>query len=351
MNLIMEAKQTPTLIIGDSPQAEHMRAFAKRLGGEDLTVLIQGETGTGKEVMAKEIHKHRQQGGPFVPVNCSAVTETLFESELFGHRKGSFTGAIEDRQGFFESAGDGTIFLDEVGTLPLALQVKLLRVLQDKTFSPVGDRRQVEMRARVVVATNIDLRDAVSRREFREDLFYRLNVIPFVVPPLRERASDIPVLADHFLSQRYRKSKKFTPEAMSAMMCHCWPGNVRELENAVIRSAFLSTREEIGVEHISSCLESQSVKEKVVVSLEKDEEVKEVRQQTSPFLNSDGKFLMVEDLHERYLREVLVCVRGNITKATKIMGISCHTVRNWAEKFGLKHLCRKTRSVKTMFTE
>ena len=203
----------------------------------EATVLITGESGTGKEVVARAVHRHSpRREGPFVAVNCGAIPADLLESELFGHVRGAFTGAVKDRVGRFEAADDGTLFLDEIGELPQALQVKLLRVLQEHAYDRVGESRERRTNARVVAATNADLARAVQQGRFREDLYYRLRVVPIELPPLRDRPEDIEPLARHLLArtaQRYGRVLKLSPEAMRALLGHAWPGNVRELENAL----------------------------------------------------------------------------------------------------------------------
>jgi transcriptional regulator with PAS, ATPase and Fis domain len=207
------------------------------LATNDFPVYISGETGTGKELVAAAIHhESHRSGGPFVPVNCGALPEGLLESELFGHVKGAFSGAIRDKKGRFELAHGGTIFLDEVSELPRPMQVKLLRVLQEGTFERVGGEKTVTVEVRVISASNRDLKREMEKQNFREDLYYRLNVVPVRLPPLRERKNDIPLLADHFLEEasgRGQKSRGLSKEALAAMMNYSWPGNVRELRNAV----------------------------------------------------------------------------------------------------------------------
>ena len=232
-----EREDFPTII----GQSVKIRDVCRRIGSlahSDVTVLIQGESGTGKEIIASAVHAHSQRGrAQFVKVNCAALTETLFESELFGHVKGAFTGAIRDRRGRFKQADGGTIFLDEIGSMSLAGQVKLLRVLQEHEFEPVGSSVTTPVDVRVIAATNSDLAKAVTEGKFREDLYYRLNVFPIFLPALRERKEDIALLTQHFI-QIYSKAsskqvRKLTPEALNLLIEHDWPGNVRELENAI----------------------------------------------------------------------------------------------------------------------
>jgi len=231
-------------IIGTSPEITKVLELIERVSGTDSTVLITGESGTGKELVARAIHYNSNRADKvLVPVNCGAIPSELLESELLGHVKGAFTGAIANRMGRFEFANQGTIFLDEIGELSPALQVKLLRVIQERRFEPVGSTRTIDVDVRIVAATNIDLEEAVENSTFREDLFYRLNVIPINIPPLRERRSDIPYLLHHFIeSFNQSKSRNLTginSEALDLLYNHSWPGNVRELENLVERLAIL----------------------------------------------------------------------------------------------------------------
>src|SRR5688572_29327573 len=236
--------------VGRSAAAQRVLDFVKRVGPSDATVLLGGESGSGKEMVARAIHRaSRRAKGPCVAVNCAALTETLIESELFGHEKGAFTGATEKKAGRFEMADHGTLFLDEVGELPLGLQTKFLRVLEERRFERVGGQKAIEVDVRMVAATNRDLAEMVRRGTFREDLFYRLSVIHIDVPPLRERLDDVPLLADHFLArfrhQGARRITGFAPDALAAMTRYAWPGNVRELRNAIERAIVLGDREQI----------------------------------------------------------------------------------------------------------
>ena len=231
--------------VGTSEPIRRVLEFVAKVADCDSTVLIQGESGTGKELVARMLHFHSEpKDRPLVPVNCGAIPENLLESELFGHEKGAFTGAAHTRIGRFELAHGGTIFLDEIGELSLGLQVKLLRVLQERSFERVGGTRTINVDVRVVAATNQDLELAVQQKRFREDLYYRLNVIPVTIPPLRERRSDIPQLVNHFLERMNRSKRTATtgcsPDAMTRLMEHHWPGNIRELENMIERLVVLS---------------------------------------------------------------------------------------------------------------
>jgi formate hydrogenlyase transcriptional activator len=232
-------------LIGNSPALEAVLEQVERVAPTNSTVLIQGETGTGKELIARAIHNISSRcGRSFVKLNCAAIPLDLLESELFGHEKGAFTGAIAQRVGRFELADKGTLFLDEVGDIPLALQPKLLRVLQEQEFERLGSTRTHKGDVRLVAATNRDLTEMVNRGEFRSDLYYRLNVFPILLPPLRERREDIPVLVTHFVEVFCRRMGKqiehIPPETMSALSSHWWPGNVRELQNLIERAVILS---------------------------------------------------------------------------------------------------------------
>src|SRR5215470_17839756 len=231
-----------SVIVGQSARMRAVFEFIRVISNSDSTVLITGESGTGKEVTASLIHQSsRRKNRPFVPVSCALFSETLIESELFGHERGAFTGAIKDRPGRFELADTGTIFLDDIDDVPLSMQVKLLRVLQNRTIERLGGTRTVPINVRIIAGSKRDLKQMVADGKFREDLYYRLNVLPVVLPPLRERREDIPVLMDHFLRQYFRKSGEDAPRVsdavLQAFMRYSWPGNVRELENACERIA------------------------------------------------------------------------------------------------------------------
>ncbi len=250
-------------LIGSSEGIHMVCSLIEKVAETDSTILILGESGTGKELVARTIHynsprKHKTM----IPINCGAIPETLLESELFGHEKGAFTGASSTRIGRFELADGGTIFLDEIGDMSPTLQVKLLRVLQQREFERVGGVRTIKVDVRIIAATNIDLEDAVQEGRFREDLYYRLNVIPIVIPPLRERTDDIPLLIDYFLTHFIKTKKKdikgFSPEAMEILMSYPWPGNIRELENLIERLVILKGEGTIGVEDLPKKFVSQT---------------------------------------------------------------------------------------------
>ncbi|TAJ28991.1 MAG: sigma-54-dependent Fis family transcriptional regulator [Nitrospirae bacterium] len=243
-------------IVGASPQMTAVVTLAKRAAESDASVLLLGESGTGKELFARSIHQWSpRRGMPFVVINCVALSETLLENELFGHEKGAYTGADRQEKGKIETADGGTVFLDEIGDMPLPLQSKLLRVLQDREFHRVGGTRLVRVNIRVIAATNKDLKEAVKAGRFREDLFFRLNVIGVTLPPLRDRASDLPQLAEFFLKRYAQDAKRLqmtlTAEALAAIGRYHWPGNIRELENAIARAVVLSPGDAIGPEQLA----------------------------------------------------------------------------------------------------
>jgi DNA-binding NtrC family response regulator len=235
-------------MVGQSEPITRVFGLIRKVADTDSTVLIQGESGTGKELIAHALHYNSsRRGGPLIPVNCAAIPEELLESELFGHERGAFTHAVRSRLGRFEQADGGTIFLDEISEMSPGLQVKILRVLQSHAFERIGGVKTIRVDIRVIAATNRNLEELVAENRFREDLFYRLNVIPITVPPLRERASDIPLLVQHFLEEfsrkRKRPLKRFSPGAMNLLLRYLWPGNIRELENLVERLFILTEGE------------------------------------------------------------------------------------------------------------
>jgi len=249
-------------IIGNSPAMQNVFRLMQRIIKTDSTVLVMGESGTGKEIVAKSIHfNSSRQDKPFVAVHCGAIPETLLESELFGHAKGAFTGAVREKIGKFERAHQGTIFLDEIGTMPLHLQIKLLRVLQEQEIERVGSNTTVKLDVRVIAATNLSLEEEVKNGRFREDLFYRLNVIPLIVPPLRERVEDIVPLTRHFLAKYCREMNRaemhISRQTMESMELYPWPGNVRELENTVERLVALTESETITIADLPDSIGKQ----------------------------------------------------------------------------------------------
>jgi DNA-binding NtrC family response regulator len=240
----LAARRGMPAIIGDAPVMKQVVAAIQRAASTDATVLIEGESGTGKELFARAVHALSERAhGPFVAINCAAIPDTLLEAELFGYERGAFTGALQRKPGKFELANHGTLFLDEIGELPLALQGKILRALEQRTFERLGGTASIRVDVRLVAATNRPLKQAVAARQFREDLYFRLSVFPVTVPPLRDRTEDIPILARHFIEKAARELKKpapaLTPAALDALLAYAWPGNVRELQNCLERAVIL----------------------------------------------------------------------------------------------------------------
>jgi two-component system, NtrC family, response regulator HydG len=297
----------PDRLLGVSKAMEAVRAQIGDVAGSEATVLLLGESGTGKELVARAIHwNSARRNGPFVAVNCAAIPETLLESELFGHEKGAFTGATQRRRGLFAEADGGTLFLDEIADMPLALQAKLLRVLQDRTVRLVGGREEIRVDIRVVSATNRDLASLLREGKFREDLYYRLAVIPIRIPSLRERPEDIPVLAKHFLDRAAAGLGKHfegvSEEAMQWLIDHRWPGNVRELENVVERAATLARGSLIALADLRVELASRQA-----VDL--------------------GSRPTLAELERRYIHRVLEETGGDKQAAAKILGVSVRTLQ------------------------
>ena len=312
-------------MLSKSPTMQRIFDLVEQLGETTTTILIVGETGTGKERLARAIHeasgKHRS--GPFVPVNCAAVPENLFESELFGHEKGSFTGAHDRRKGKFESAQGGTLFLDEVGEMPISLQPKLLRALQERQIERVGSSTPVDVDVRVVAATNRSLERQVRRNKFREDLFYRLNVVRLDLPPLRERPEDVPLLVKRFTERfapRGKEAKRFSPAAMQVMMEHAWPGNVRELENLVERCSVTVAAETIEPNDLT--LQAPPVNEGRKVSIDLSKPLTQLISET------------VADLEKRYLTRALAKARGNVGHCAKLTGLSRRSISAKLAEYG-----------------
>jgi two-component system response regulator HydG len=294
-------------LIGRSERMHKIFIAISKASSSSATVLITGESGTGKELAARAIHYGSiRSSAPFVPVNCGGIPEGLLESELFGHVKGAFTGATESRAGFFHAADGGTIFLDEISDMTLAMQVKLLRVLQDKEVCMVGSNRTRKVDVRILAETNKDLQGLVKKGLFREDLFYRLHVITIVIPPLRERGEDILLLAHHFLTQFASESGKVTPrfsnEALQSLRNYNWPGNVRELENVIQRLVVMTDGDLIEVPDLPSLMRFSA-------------------------LRKTGFDRTLAEVENEYITNVLACVDGNKTKAAEILGIDRKTLR------------------------
>ncbi len=313
-------------LTGRSPAMLELYKEIARVAPSRSTVLIIGGSGTGKELVARAIHKHSaRQSGPFIPVNCGALTETLLEAELFGHVKGSFTGATSDRRGLWEEAEGGTLFLDEIGETSPAMQVKLLRALQEREVRRVGANLNVKVDARVVAATNRELEQEVAAGRFREDLFYRLSVVTLRVPPLRDRRSDIRLLAERFLRGAVenvgRRPMSFQEETLKFLTAHDWPGNVRELESAIEYAALRARGNEIAPEDLPPKLQSEDVR---------------VKATRSPIAALYDDLPTLDELERRYLSHVLEVVGGNRARAAEVMGVDRRTLYRMAERFGLK---------------
>jgi two-component system response regulator HydG len=309
-------------IIGRSPKMKEVFDTLSLVAPTDATVLILGESGTGKELVANSIHHNSPRASqPFIKVSCAALPETLLEGELFGHEKGAFTGAIARREGRFQLAHRGTIFLDEVGEMSMTTQTKLLRVLQEKEFEPLGSTRTVKVDVRVIAASNKDLEREVKEGRFREDLFYRLNVVPVSLPALRERKEDIPALATHFFAVYRDKNKKETKDisrkAMDLLMRYDWPGNIRELENCVERAVILARGEIIAPADLPPAIQALTSSDREVQGLELPSGIS---------LQEVEKALIVKTLED---------TGGNRTRAAEILGINRRTLQNKLKEYGI----------------
>ncbi len=315
-----------TYLVGSSPAMLEVYKLVARVSEGRSTVLLEGESGTGKELIARAIHANSPRcERPFIPVNCAALPDTLLESEMFGYEKGAFTGATGSKAGLFEAANGGTLFLDEIGDLGPALQVKLLRVMQDQEVRRVGGTGSVKVDVRIIAATNRDLAAQVKEGKFRDDLYYRLNVVRIVLPSLVDRREDIPMLAQHFL-QKFAGGvvhpvKGFLPETMALLKQHRWPGNVRELENAIERAVSLSHGPLLMPDDLPEAIRQGQVG---------TEDVRSVKGEAS-----GEAMLTLEEVEKRHLIRVLKETKGNKVKAAKILGIDRRTLYRMAERFGL----------------
>jgi two-component system nitrogen regulation response regulator GlnG len=330
-------------LIGRSPAMQEIYRVLARLMGTDLTVMIYGESGTGKELVARALHDYgKRRRGPFVAINMAAIPRELIESELFGHEKGAFTGAQQRAAGRFEQAAGGTLFLDEIGDMPLEAQTRLLRVLQEGEYTTVGGRTPIRADVRIVTATHRDLRQMVRAGDFREDLFYRLNVVPIRLPPLRERTEDIPELVRHFFRQAADEglpAKTLTADAMAYLRNHAWPGNVRELENLIRRLAALYSQEVIDVSVIREELVEAPGEiasgTRTPAALEGESLGDSVERHLREYFAAHKSELPASGLYDRVLREVerplieltLAATRGNQLKAAKLLGLNRNTLR------------------------
>jgi Nif-specific regulatory protein len=332
-------------IIGDSPAMHEVFATVGQVANSRATVLLLGETGTGKEMIAKAIHHNSpRRDRPFIRVNCGALTGTLLESELFGHVKGSFTGAIRDKIGRFEAADGGTIFLDEIGTLEPQLQVKLLRVLQEREFERVGDTHTLKVDVRVIAATNVDLQEEVANSRFREDLFYRLNVVSVYLPPLRNRREDIPRLIDYFLDKynaiNDRKLRRISREMLNVLLRYPWPGNVRELENAIERAVVLSNDEDFTEDLLPLSVRMFAAQRRNNQASESVETLTKrlADQAMSDYDMREGEIyqLVIDQIEHALIDRALNKCSGVKTKAADFLGINRNTLNKKVKELGIE---------------
>ncbi|HZN58568.1 MAG TPA: sigma-54 dependent transcriptional regulator [Planctomycetota bacterium] len=327
-------------MIGNNCLVQAVFRLIQLIAPTDSTVLIQGESGTGKEIVARSIHQrsHRHDK-PFIPVNCSAFTESLLESELFGHVRGAFTGAIENKQGLFRAASGGTLFLDEVADMSLTTQVRILRVLEDRKINPVGSTEVHPIDVRIIAATNKQMEEAVRERTFREDLYYRLNVIPLFLPPLRDRKDDIPLLAGHFLAKYSRQMKKnvtkISDAARHTLLEYDWPGNVRELENIIQRHVALCECDTI--DSVTIHVRPRSSPAADSVACEPPEQLASLAA-ARPAIPADGINLEreLEAYERKCLKEALTLTGGNLTAAAKLLGMTYRSIRYRVKKLRVK---------------
>jgi Nif-specific regulatory protein len=327
------SKRASPALVGDSEAMRAVYEAIRRVSHSAATVLLRGESGTGKELVAKAIHLEGPRSrSPFVRLHCAAVTETLLESELFGHERGAFTGAVEMRKGRFELAEGGTLFLDEVGDIPLPIQVKLLRVLQDKCFERVGGSRLLAVDVRVIAATHRDLEAMVRAGTFREDLYYRLNVVPIILPPLREREGDVPLLIEHFLARSNRENRRrvtLSPELRTLMARYHWPGNVRELQNCVERLVVLAEQEHVTFHAIPSSLKTYFSDIRQVT------EAGRAAQESGSVMRAERLADSLQEIERKRLVEALERTGWVQAKAARALGLTPRQVAYKIKKFQL----------------
>jgi two-component system response regulator PilR (NtrC family) len=322
VSILKEQLKPPSLenIIGKGPAMQELFSVVSKTAESNANVLIIGESGTGKELVAKAIHSlSPRKDNHFVTVNCAAIPEGLLESELFGYMKGAFTGATSNKQGLFELANEGTLFLDEIGEMPMSLQAKLLRVIEGESFRRVGGITDIKVDVRIISATNKNLEELIDKGLFREDLYFRLNVLSVKIPPLRDRRDDIPLLIDHFLRKFARGKKRFSPEAITLLQNYKWKGNVRELENIIERVVLLCDEEVIDVEHLPEEISSASRVDKVVV----------------PSGGIDIERLL-EETEKAYLLKALEKTNGVKTEAAKLLNLTFRSFRHKLKKYGIE---------------
>ena len=337
-------------LIGDSPSIHHVHELILRVAPSESTVMILGESGTGKEVVARNVHYHSSRSqGPFVPVNCGAIPENLLESELFGHEKGAFTGAISTRRGRFELARGGTLFLDEIGDMPLSMQVKLLRVLQERSFERVGSDRSIETDVRVITATHRNLEELIERGDFREDLYYRLNVFPIEMPTLRERIEDLPLLVNELL-QRITKQQgnqvSLAPAALHCLAHYPWPGNVRELANLMERLAILKPEGRVELDDLPAKFRAYYPEQELVIaSSTPTEQGREHHQHKAWWINNEAltlppdgldlrKYIM--ELETSLIQSALEDTNGVVAHAASLLNMRRTTLVEKMRKYSIK---------------
>ncbi len=321
LRAVVEVKESYGGILGSSPAMQKVYDLLERVADSEASVLVTGESGTGKELVSRALHdRGPRRGGPFVAVNCSAVPDNLLESELFGHAKGAFTDARTDRVGLFSQANGGTLFLDEIGEIPLLMQPKLLRALEERKVRPVGSNQELDIDVRIVAATNRDLEAAVEEQRFREDLYFRINVIHVALPPLRSRGTDILALAQHFLGryalQAGKEVQGISPSAAQRLCDYEWPGNVRELRNCMERAVALTRFTDIAVEDLPERVAKYRRSHMVVVSSDDPSEL-----------------VPMEEVERRYILRVVEAVGGNKTTASKILGLDRKTLYRKLERY------------------
>ena len=316
----VEDKFSFSSIVSTSKEMQDVFDIIRRVGDTNTTVLIRGESGTGKELVAKAIHfNSNRKDRPFVMINCATIPENLLESELFGHEKGSFTGAYIRKIGKFEVADTGTIFLDEIGEIGSSLQAKLLRVLQEREIERVGGAEVIKVDVRIVAATNSNLEESIKNGRFREDLYYRLNVVPLFLPPLRSRKEDIPLLIGHFLKNKFRVNKKFSQDTLRLFLQYNWPGNVRELENVLERIILLCDAGEIGI---------QDLPRDIIKKMDEKGEV-------NVDLTIPARGIVLEDVERNLIEDALKKTRGNRSKAAVLLGITRRAIGYRIDKFSI----------------
>ncbi len=316
-----------SMLVGGSSAMRRLRSALERLASQDVSILIQGESGTGKELVARALHERgTRRAKRFVALNCGAIPESLIDSELFGHTKGAFTGATSDRPGVFVEADGGTLFLDEIGDMPVQVQARLLRVLQESEVRPVGGSSERKVDVRVIAATHVDLTHAVEQGKFRQDLFYRLNVVVLQVPPLREKLEDLPLLAAHFLRKHGgTPPPSLSPDALEAMAGYAWPGNVRELENAIMHAIALHHNEVIGPESLPTSITSRGTPTGSVMSLDTGD----------PQPLTEAKRRAGSAFEKRYLLAVMERSKGSVSEAARLAGLDRTNFRRLLQRHGI----------------